>query len=439
LTKYFDSIVLNTTKSIRALEKDLVIPEDGSDYKSISTSIVEFHMYPPEYRMTMGDSLTDSRGRAICSSLSKVFNPIGYKDARSHLVHPEGIRLGLKGLGNVFLFISELLGLKPETVEEKANMGRWAYEHRKLHKLDLSKQSDRDELHENIWLERIYDNLDIYSGVKANWTVPIEIDMTACVLVIEGALLNDYRMWDETNAIKGDKLKDVWSKGMPRKQFKFASTPLLYGSTQECTTLWRRKKIDYTLEQVKLHRKELAEGVLGLSNDLKDYIIDNVSPKPKMSVKIMDEEFTVYCNRYHNLGEYTKKYPLYDTASSSVLSVNHKHTKRIADLDQFRRYFVTLLVHNLDSQILDKTVAKLEWSIPIYDAIIVMPNEADTAKEGMAKGIDEIRAKRESILRNFFDSIGIQKSLKNIHQWIKLQQKVTPMPEDIVADTTVMK
>ena len=130
---------------------------------------------------------------------------------------------------------------------------------------------------------------------------------------------------------------------MPRKQFKFASTPLLYGSTQECTTLWRRKKIDYTLEQVKLHRKELAEGVLGLSNDLKDYIIDNVSPKPKMSVKIMDEEFTVYCYRYHNLGEYTMKYPLYDTESSSVLSVNHTYTKSIADLDKFSSILVPLL------------------------------------------------------------------------------------------------
>jgi hypothetical protein len=151
-------------------------------------------------------------------------------------------------------------------------------------------------------------------------------------------------MADETNILNSGELKDVWSKGMPRKQFKYASTPLLYGSTQDCTTLWKKKKIKYTAEHIAMHKKELAHGVLGLANDFKDFIIANVEPKPEMKVKIWNEEFVVNCNRYRNLGDYMKKYPIYNSATNTVLTINHTHTKRIPDLEQFRRYFVTLLV-----------------------------------------------------------------------------------------------
>jgi hypothetical protein len=435
ITKYFEGIVLNTTKSIRAAAEKHNLTIDGADYESVSRSIVEMHMYSEDKIMTMGDSLSDSRGRAISSSLSKVFNPIGYKDARALIVGP-ATSLGFSGYGQVYLFIAELLGCKTETIESKKAYGKLAYEGRSVHNLDLTNEDDLADLHENIWLERLYDNLDCYDG--SNWTVPIEIDATASVIQIEGALLNDYNMCDETNVLNADSLKDVWSKGMPRKQFKLASTPLLYGSTQDCTTLWKKKKIKYTAEQVKLHGNELASGVLGLANDFKDYIIANVTPKPVMKVKIWNEEFTINCNKYRNLGDYMKKYPVYDSASGNVLTINHTHTSRIPDLEQFKRYFITLLVHNLDSQVMDSTVEVLSWSIPIYDAVIVMPNEAMTARTKYASKIDDINSDRTEILANYFDSIGIKQTNGAAKQWKKLQDKITPI-KNFKCELTALK
>ena len=441
LSMYRDEIIINTTKSIRAAaaqtkatyDKDLVV--DGADYESLSTEIVDYHMYSPDQTFTMGNSLIDSRGRAISTSLSKVFNPIGYKDARALLIGPE-VSLGLAGYGQVFLFIAELLGDKPKTIKEKIHMGKLAYDNRTLNKLDLDTQEGLDDLHENIWLERIYDMFDTYDG--SNWNVPIEIDMTASVIGIEGVLLNAHDMLDEVNLI-GDELKDVWSKGMPRKQFKFAATPLLYGSTQHCTALWKKKKIKYTLDHVKIHENELKSGVLGIANDFKDYIIDNVDPKPEMRVKVFNDEFTVYANRYHNIGDYVQKYPVYDTADDIVKTVNHTHTKRVADLNQFKRYFVTLLVHGLDSQLMDRTVDKLEWSIPIYDAIVLMPNESQLAKDNMVVGLEDIRANRTTILGEYFTSIGMTKTVGNMKIWKKLKAKIKELDETTPLLSTCMK
>ena len=435
LAMYRNEIILNTTKGIRAAAEKHHLVIDGADYKSVSEEIIDMHMYSPDKVMNMGQNWTDSRGRAISSSLSKVFNPIGYKDARALLVGPN-TALGLAGFSQVYLAVAELLGHKPDTIEEKIELGRSACTHRDLHDLDLTKQSDRDELHENIWLMRIYDNLDIYNG--HNWTVPIEIDATASVIQIQAALLNDYNMADETNILNSGELKDVWSKGMPRKQFKYASTPLLYGSTQDCTTLWKKKKIKYTAEHIAIHKEELAHGVLGLANDFKDFIIANVEPKPEMKVKIWNEEFVVNCNRYRNLGDYMKKYPIYNSATNTVLTINHTHTKRIPDLEQFRRYFITLLVHNLDSQGADRVTEQLNWSISIYDAFIVMPCEALPARKYYAEFIDDINADRTKILGNYFQSIGIPQSKGVAKHWDKVMSK-TVQVESFKCELTALK
>lgn len=435
LNKYFDTIVLNTTKGIQKAIDKHHLQLDGADYKSISIELLNYHRYSPDSFYSLGDSLSDSRGRAISSSLSKVFNPIGYKDARALVVGP-ATTLGMSGKQQVYLFIAELLGYKTSTIEKKAELGKYAYNTRKLHNLDLANEDDRDDLHENIWLERLYDNLDIYNG--SNWTVPVELDATASVIQVEGVLLNDYNMCNETNVLNSSHLLDVWSKGMPRKQFKTASTPLLYGSTQECTTLWRKKRIEYTAEHIELHRKELASGVLGLANDFKDYIIDNVTPQPEMQVHIWNEQFTVYCNKYRSLGDYMKKYPIYDTASDSVLTINHTHTRRIPDLEQFRRYFVTLLVHNLDSQLADRVANEIDFCLPIYDAFIVMPIDAVQTRTIYAQGLDAIHTDRDTILQNYFDSIGIKRTVGADKQWRRLQSRITPIT-DFKAQLTALK
>jgi len=425
LDKYYDIILLNTTKSIQKAIDKHHLNLDGADYKSVATEILEYHRYSKDASFTLGSSWSDSRGRAISESLSKVFNPIGYKDARALLIGPSCNVDDCKD--DIYLAIAELLGKKPKTIAKKIELGKLGYKNRELHNLDLTKERDRAELCENIWLERIYDNLDRYDGT--NWTTPIERDFTASMIGIEGLLLGDYNMLDEVNIINPEELKDVWSKGMPRNQFKFASTPLLYGSSAHCTELWRKKKIPYTKEHIEIHKKELAKGALGIGNDFKNYIIDNIEPKAEMTVKVWNDTFKIYCNRYMNVGDYVKKYPLYDTESGAVLNVHHTHTNRVPDLKQFKRYFVTLLMHGIDSQIADKLVSELDWSLPIYDAFIIMPNEAKKLREESEKILAEIYNNRETILDDYFSSINLRKTNGSVKQWQALQKKIKPVDD----------
>lgn len=90
LTKYNDAIVKNVTKSMDKVRK--YYPEmksSRSSYDQVSVSICEYHRNNPLEIYTTGDSYIDSRGRAISAGLTKVFNPIGNKDARSLLVIPQ--------------------------------------------------------------------------------------------------------------------------------------------------------------------------------------------------------------------------------------------------------------------------------------------------------------------------------------------------------------
>ena len=437
ISKYYDALLLNTVKSIeKAIEKHQLVL-DGADYRTVAVEILDFHLYSPDEEFTMGNSLSDSRGRAISECLSKVFNPVGYKDARSLLIGPLGY-MSREDMNEVYLTIAELLGKKAKNLSAKSALGYEAYIDRTLHDLDLNKEKDRADLYENIWLERIYDMIDNYDEDKGNWNVPIELDFTASMIGIEGILLGDYNMVDDVNIINGKNLKDVWSKGMNRTTFKFAATPMLYGSSATCTKLWKKRKRKYTQDDVKLFNKELKKGTLGLANDFKDYIIDNVQPEPEMLVNIMGEEFTVYCNKYMNVGDYVKKYPLYDTATDTVLNVNHTHTNRVPDLEQFKRYMVTLLVHNRDSWVCDGMCQELDWVLPIYDAFIVMPWEARKTRESATDKLDQIYEQREETLEVYFKSINIVKTVGSEKQWNKLQNKIVPIV-DFKAEITCLK
>lgn len=274
-----------------------------------------------------------------------------------------------EGAYAIFLFIAELNGYREGTTNGKYSYGVECYLHNKLHELDYTQESDRADAHENIWLGRLYDELDKYyqlgalvnirkeraiagdlSAVFSNpstnfyWTVPIELDASASMLQMMGLLLGDSRLLDMTNVIGSD-LRDPWSyDGIPRTQFKHAATPLLYGSGKAPYELWQDKGHAYTMEQVKLFNNELANGPLGLANQFKEFIINNVKPQETMRVRIWGEIFNIECNRFRNVGEKTTRYDIYDSITHSVRRIAHTSTKRVADLNQFRRYFVTLLI-----------------------------------------------------------------------------------------------
>lgn len=364
----------------------------------------------------------------------------------------------------VFLFIAELTGsfkAGTGTVEDKIACGQSDYVNSKLHDLDLSNEHDRKELHENMWLERLYAELDEYFRLPTGsslerllslqtsdyrsetykWTVPIELDASASMLQYMGILLNDKRLMNMTNVI-GETLEDPWKlEGMPRLMLKKAATPMLYGSSQTCHELWQSNGISYTQDDIQRYTQEMSDGAFGVANLLKEFIINNANPKTEMTVQIGKEKFNVSCNRYRNVGERTKAYKIWDSIDQQYNVVLHTDTKRVPDLEQFRRYFMTLLVHNLDSQVADKVIGKVMkkygWGIPIHDAFLVSPAAAADVRKWYAQELDEIHANRKQIMTDYCRSIGITSAATS--QWKDLEAKVHQFEGEFKASPMALK
>lgn len=369
----------------------------------------------------------------------------------------------------VFLFIAELTGsfkAGSGDVNLKIACGQTDYIKGQLHELDLNDEEDRKDLHENMWLERLYDELDDYfclTGLTGSdkvmarhlaimgegayrtetykWSVPIELDASASMLQYEGLLTGDKRLLNMTNII-GETLEDPWKlEGMSRLMLKKAATPMLYGSSQQCHELWQNNAISYTADDIERYNKEMADGPFGVANLLKEFIINNAAPKTQMKVKIWNEEFEVSCNRYRNVGEKTKAYKIWDSIDEQYNVVLHTDTKKVPDLQQFKRYFMTLLVHNLDSQVantvIGKVMEKYGWGIPIHDAFIVSPAAAADTRRWYAEELEKIYENRESILQNFFRSIGITSAAKQ--QWDDLKAKIVPYEGTFKANHMALK
>lgn len=86
LEMYAPVIQQNLTKSMDKIAE--IYPEmrhDRATYDTISIEIMDYHIHH-NGTYTRGNNYNDSRGRAISSSLGKVFNPIGFKDARALII-----------------------------------------------------------------------------------------------------------------------------------------------------------------------------------------------------------------------------------------------------------------------------------------------------------------------------------------------------------------
>lgn len=397
------------------------------------------------------------------------------------------------GVKAVMLFIAELNGFKSGTVKAKVHYGVNCWLTSKLHELDYTdytstikansvitdaertKQLEEEakrledvnaETHENMWLERLYNGLDnhfnISSIIKTKaitdrdaliyimnkhvkstylWDIPIELDASASMIQWMGVLMGDHRLTDMTN-VTGITLSDPWAfEGIPRTQFKHAATPMLYGSSKACHELWQDRKHQYTLQQVELFNKEITSGALGIANMLKEFLINNCKPTERMKVNINDEIFEIECNRYRHIGDTTTKYDIYDSITKRIRTIVHTTTKSVADLDQFRRYFVTLLVHNLDSQVANKVIGKVMtkygWGIDIHDAFIVHPNAALDVRRWYAAELTHVYNNRSAILTNYFNSIGIGNEAQA--EWNRLISMVHPITGTFKANLMALK
>lgn len=205
--------------------------------------------------------------------------------------------------------------------------------------------------------------------------------------------------------------------------------------------MWKKNGIDYTPEDVILYNKEIAEGPFGIANMFKEFIINNCNPQADMDIIIGDEEFSISCNRYRNVGERTKAYKIWDSIDRKYNVVLRTETSQVPDLEQFRRFFVTLLIHNRDAAVMDnvckKVMNKYGWGIPIHDAILISPAAAADTRKWYAEELEAMHRNREAILQGYFRSIGINASAQA--EWERLQSKIHQYEGELVANHMALK
>ena len=418
---------------------------DHANYAEIATEIVENYINEAG-TYTSGPRTSDPRGRNNAGYLNKVGNPVGYKIMRSMLVIPEQYRNKAteQSLANIYLFIAELHGFKNGTVEAKQQYGEACYKAYDYIDLDVDdSEDDLDKLYENVWLERLYDDLDAYfeSPSTHYWSVPIEIDMTASVLGYIGLLLNHKPFMERCNMI-GSILTDAWAHPIitNRVQFKTIMRQC-YGSMLTPGEMWREMEIPYTRDEELAFAKELQSGELAIANAFKNFIIGNVEPEPIMHTTVRNRTIKTFCNRFHNVGECTTMFDLYDTYSNSIRRVSHTNTVKVPNLHAFRRYFVTLLIHGLDGNVMDSVMNALlpdNWALSIHDAILTCPETVTTARNLYANELTDIHANRNEILSNYFRSIGIKASAMT--EWKALVAKlVVPFEGTFKCSPMVLK
>ena len=346
-----------------------------------------------------------------------------------------------KGLFAVNMFIAELHGIKGLSAEDKAAKGYEFYEERKLLELDLTKEKDRSELHENIWLERLYSEVEQYEANKImraidetvepfEWSVPIELDFSASMLGIMGLLLGDKRLLEMTNMSYTGIMNDPWQQGdMKRSTFKAPAMRMLYGSAQTAEAIWKAEKIKFTPADSIEFMNILDKGAFGLANDVKNFIIQYCKPTATMYPTVWGVTYQVGCNKWKQQGDYATQYDIFDTETGKVRRVTHVKTKKVPDLDQFRRYWITNLIHHLDSRIADtvceKIYDKYNWVIDIHDAFLVNPEAAEDVRTWAAEELDKIYADRKTILVEYFNSINI--GAEAVQAWKDIMSRVVPV------------
>ena len=87
LSDYESAVKLNLVKSMDKIRQ--IYPEmrsDSATYDSVCSGLFDWHNENRNDTFTTGNSISDSRGRAISECLSKTTNPITNKDFRSCLV-----------------------------------------------------------------------------------------------------------------------------------------------------------------------------------------------------------------------------------------------------------------------------------------------------------------------------------------------------------------
>jgi hypothetical protein len=264
-----------------------------------------------------------------------------------------------------------------------------------------------------------------------------------------GLLLNHKPFLDRCNITRGN-LTDAWGHDVitNRPQFKTIMRQC-YGSQMSAQDMWKDMGIEYTQDEVDAFNHEMEEGEIAVAIAFKDFMIDNAQMQPVMELNVLGDSVTTYCNRFHNVGETTTVFDLFDTATGKVRRIHNTQTKRVPDLKSFKRYSVTGLIHGLDGRVMDNTVDavidRYQWCLDIHDADILCCEAADYARDIYANGrtADEpslkyIHTNRNKILSDYFTSLNIPAS--KLAEWkTKVVPLIQPLEEELDINPMVLK
>ena len=236
-----------------------------------------------------------------------------------------------------------------------------------------------------------------------------------------GLILNHKPFLDRCNITQGD-LSDAWGHSVitNRPQFKTIMRQC-YGSQMSAQQMWDNMDMSYTAEEVVAFNQELESGELAVAIAFKDFIIDNSQMQPIMELNVLGDKVTTHCNKFHNVGESTTAFDLYDTSTNSIRRIHNTQTKRVPDLKSFKRYGPTGLIHGLDGRVMNNTtdavINQYGFALPIHDALILCCESADYAREIYANGrtpdepsLKHINVNRNKILSDYFTSLNIPAS-----------------------------
>ena len=415
----------NLFKSIsKTMLKYEDIALDEANYKELCSIVLDNYIANPNSKYNLESNISDQRGRAIYTGLKRIFNPISSKDARALLIAPSVIVCATNKdqMKDIYLFIAELIGSKVETRGAKILAGILAYKRHTLPELNA------DNLHEYMWLERIYNKLDIVLDKgKAKWDIPIEVDASMSLAQIEGALLNSQELLVKTNAV-GDKLQDPWYiEGTRRVAAKAIGTPTFYGSNQTPIKLLKAKGLDIRKDELKALTSEFNTGIFSIVKDFKNLLISNMSiDTPTYEVQGWGETYTVEVNKYKTISSTLDMYMIWNTETKRD-SKFFLHTPiKVPDYDRFRSFAATGLVHNLDSKIMDNVMLKLkelkEWAIAIHDAVLCLPGTS--TRKLYKEQLEQLNKDGLHVLTSYMKSIKATGIKANI-ELAKLLDKVT--------------
>jgi hypothetical protein len=193
----------------------------------------------------------------------------------------------------------------------------------------------------------------------------------------------------------------------------------------------------------------MSEGEFAVGMAFKDFVINNAQMQPVMQLNVLGDKVTTYCNRFHNVGETTSIFDLFDTATNSIRRIHNTETKRVPDLKSFKRFGPTGLIHGLDGRVMNNTVDAVVdvygWVLDVHDADILCCEAADYARDIYANGRTEeepslkhIHTHRNKILSDYFTSLNIPAS--KLSDWkANVVPLIEPLTEELIINPLVLK